>query len=458
MKNALAFALALTFASTAAQAVQLVSDDTIKTQKDLTATHTLKNGIKVITRKIEASDIVSVNIAFHTGLKDLKPGKKALNEWLWAVLPMGSKNYPKAKLFETMEKYAFEIGCGGGIELSTCSLNAVNDYWAEGLGVLADVIKNPAFTDEDIKLTKDRMTANLKNVQADPGQYINEIVNTIFYETGHPYRLNHDEALAELEKLGKQDLIDQHKAVVNTGMTIVVVGSMAPEKVIADLEAAFADASTTKSADGVVAVPPAFDASKAYNFSDRDLPTAYIRIKLNAPAVGNADAVGAKVLYEILGEELQQEVRTKRSLSYAVGAFLIQYSMGVGVISASTSKPQETITAINDVITALKNRTYTPEELAEFKNAFGTSYFLTLETHASLASALQSANHFYGSTDELYDMPRKLDKVSAEDIKRLAGDLIKDLRVGVIFGRSAFKDEWARELITKTSGSSPKGH
>ena len=50
----------------------------------------------------------------------------------------------------------------------------------------------------------------------------------------------------------------------------------------------------------------------------------------------------------------------------------------------------------------------------------------------------------------------KLDKVTAEDVKRLAIAQLADLRVGVIFGRKDFKDSWATDLIKKTM-SSAKG-
>jgi predicted Zn-dependent peptidase len=196
---------------------------------------------------------------------------------------------------------------------------------------------------------------------------------------------------------------------------------------------------------------PVFDSNKAYAFFDRDLPTAYIRIKLNAPGINDKDAVATRLLYEILSEELGDEIRTKRSLSYAVHSFAIQYTLGVGVISASTSKPEQTLAAIKDVLAEIKAKTYSEEELAEFKHGFATSFYLSQETHASLASSLAAANFFYGNPNEYYDMPRRLEQVSPTDIKRLANLWLSNLRIGVISGRKQFKDEWALDLIKATT-------
>jgi len=121
------------------------------------------------------------------------------------------------------------------------------------------------------------------------------------------------------------------------------------------------------------------------------------------------------------------------------------------VINVSTSKPEATLAAIQDVLSTVKSKTYSDEELGEFKRGFATSYYLTQETHASLAGALAASEVFYGDFNEYYDMPRRLDKVTPADIKRLANKWLSNLRIGVIAGRQQFKDEWALDLIKQTA-------
>ena len=72
---------------------------------------------------------------------------------------------------------------------------------------------------------------------------------------------------------------------------------------------------------------------------------------------------------------------------------------------------------------------------------------MTQETHGSLAEALLNSLHYYGTTDALYDFPKELEKVTAADIKRLANQILVNLRIGVIYTKSKFKDEWAKNLI-----------
>lgn len=436
-------------AETAAKPPKLVTKETINTQKKLTSVHKLKNGIPVYVRSIPDSDILSVVVSHSFGLKDLPPGKKALNEWFWAAKSMATQSYPKSELFSLKEKFGLAVGCSGGIEFSSCSLDAIDDYWDKGLAVLASVVKEPAFTDEDVKLTKDRVIAKLKNTPSDPGSYSNEIINEIYYPTGHPYRLNHDEALKEMESLKKDDLVKLQTAITGANaLRIVVVTSMNADKVVKDLNAAFGDLGKVKLSPVSVSAPK-FVPKRAYNFHDRSLPTAYIRIKFNGPGATHKDHVGAKLLFEILSEELGEEIRTKRSLSYSVGAGLLQYNTGIGIIAASTAKPKETLEAITHVVEAMKKRQYTEEELREYKNGFATSYFLTQETHDSLSNALASSLDYHGTTDTLYEFPAKLDAVTPADINRMANEYLTEFRLGIIFGRSDFKDEWADKFVAE---------
>lgn len=449
MNLKLIIVVALSVFSQLAFGVNLVSDETIKKQKELTKTVKLKNGIPVVIRSVPGSDIVELDVSWHYGLKNLPHGKKSLNQWLWSALPMAGKSHPKTVVNETIEKFGLEIDCNGGIELSNCSLSTLNDQWQQSLLMFADLINNPALTAEDVNLTKDRLIAVYKNTESDPNVFVNEIVNSVYYPKDHPYRLSNHDAIIELQKYNKTDLNALHQQVLNAAlMSIAVVSSIPTTELIADLEKAFG--SIQRSEVNLIAVPdPLFVEAEAYSVHDRELPTAYLRIKFPVPAMTHKDGVGTRFLFEILSEELGEEIRTKRSLSYAVHAFPIQYSRGIGVISVSTAKLKETLEALQTVINQVKNKTYSREELDEYRNIFATNYYLTQETHHSLADALAVFQQYFGDASQLYDLPRELDRVSPEDIRRLANEYLGNFRIGVIYGKKQFENQWLKDFIDK---------
>jgi zinc protease len=438
------------------KAAPLVTDEMIKAQKSLTETYQLKNKIPVIIRRSDDSELFQILVQYNRGLKDLPKGRKALNEWMFMALPTASKTYSKESVFKLTSKYDLDLACSGGVEVSYCSLGTINDAVDEAIPMFASLIKEPLFSEEDIKLSKERMSARLKNVPSDPNQYVNDVVNTVFYPEGYPYRLNYDESLAELEQLSRADVSKGYEQLLSSaGLSIVVVTSLPSTKVLTQLEKYFADI-PAKLVPSISVTAPVFDAKKSYHFVDRDVPTAFIRMKLNAPEAKSQDAYASQLFYEILSKELSEEIRTKRSLSYAVHAMTIQYTAGIGIINVSTSKPKETLEAIDQVIQTIKTRVYSQEELEEFKNIFATGYYLTQETHSSLALALSRSLYYFGDATRHYELPRKLDLVRPADITRLAKELLVNPRIGVIFNKSAFKDSWATDFIAKHQKPSPK--
>jgi zinc protease len=440
-------AVGLFVGSKSVNAVSLVSDENIAEQKKLTKVYRLKNHIPVVYRQVPNSDILQIHISFKAGMRDLPAGEKDVNELLFATIPWASSKFPKETVFRTTEKYALSLNCGGGIETSSCALGTVNDFWLQGLPLLADLIKNPSLNKTDVELKKQQLLASTKSEMEDPDTISNDIVNKVFYPVGHPYLQSFESTLKELPTISREQLKAWHGAVLNANrMTIIIAGSLEPQLVVDELNRHFGTISGVKFERPKV-VAPAFDRTRISAFEDRKIPTAYIKLKFNGDGITDKDAVAARLMIKVLDEELGEEIRTKRSLSYAVYSFLVQYEIGIGFISVSTSKPQETFSALKDVIKRMKTKDFSRRELEEYKHIYATSYFLTQEEHSTLAAALANSFNYFDTTDELYQMPEKLEKVTPQDIKRLAGKLLVNFRSGVVYDRAKFDDKWADDLI-----------
>lgn len=432
--------------------MQLVTDQSIKQQKALTEVHRLKNGLPVVTCKVASSEIVQIQVEFGRGLSDVPSGKKILNRWLMATMPRGAEGFPKEKIFSTIEKYGLELGCTGGIELSACSMQTIDEYWTDVLPMFASIVKTPTLKAADADLEKDRILADLRSTPENPSHFVNEIVNQVFYDPTHPYRQSYLDGMKELSSLGPQALTAYHKDLLNAdAMAIVVVSSMESKDIVEELETAFGSI-PAKKVERTKVAPPAYRADRVLAFEGRAVPNAYIMAKINAPGMTEQDNVAARLMFAILDEEMTEEIRTKRSLSYAAYAYPLSYRVGVGILGASTSYPKETMEAMQIVIDKLKTKPYSVEELEEHKHIFITEYYLQQETHVSLAGALANYQMYFGSTDPMYDFPRRLEKVNPQDIQRLARQLLKDFRVGIIYDQKKFDEAWTKKFITKTFG------
>jgi zinc protease len=427
-------------------ASQLVRPEFVQQQKQATRKLILPSGVTLILRHLPGSGITSMAVGFSAGSSVTEPGKRVLPDWMFSSMSKAAKGYPKVRMNALLEKYSIGMGCGSGVEFSSCSVTSLSEYWDKAFPAFAAALFHPLFDAQDVKLQRERMEASFQSIAEEPGSYSNDVVNRVFYPAGHPYRLLREEALKELGSLHRNDLIAYHKQVLEGPPPVVVVVSDIPEeKIVADLQRIFGNWKGKPTVfPGVT--PPSFDANDFMAIEDRDIPTAYIRLKFPAIGANAPEAVASRLMFEIFNEELWDEVRTRRSLSYGVGASQIQYRMGIGSISVSTSKPQEALDAISGVIQRMKAKKFSQAELDRFKVVFSTSYFATQETHGSLATALLNSWQYFGTTDRLYDLPAELERVTPDDVQRLARNVLTKMRAGVVYSKAKFNVQWVKSF------------
>jgi predicted Zn-dependent peptidase len=429
----------------------VVTKEAIEEQKSLTTSFKLKNGIPVIYRQIPGSDIIQVDYSIGLGYKDDPEGKKAVTDIMLSTMPLGAEGWPREKIFATTEKYSTSVSCSEGIELSTCSFSTINEYVDEILPLFAAIIKKPTFTEADTKLIVDQTVAGILADQQDPSRLSNEAVGKVFYGENHPYFMPSERYLGEVKSVSTKDLKENHKKAMSAGLhQIVVVGSLPAKDIQSKLAKYFEDIPQTK-VTALKVKDPVFDKNKAYEFIHKPNPTAYISIKTTGPSITDEDVIATDMMLRILDEELGEEIRTKRSLSYGIFSYSIDYSIGIVIISATTSKPKETLEATAEVIAKVKNKQYTKKELDDYRTGYATNYFLTLETHSALARAISSYVHYFGTPDPLYERPRKWDSVTPADIQKMAKKYLKNFRIGVVFDRAKFEDKWATEFVANST-------
>lgn len=424
-------------------AKQLVSDATIALQKQNTEMFELPGKVPVIYRRIEGTEIVQIATAMAYGEAHVPAAQQPALGVLFELMKRGTKTWPKDKLYALVEKYAASIGCGVSIETSACSMATLEEFLPELLPVYASVLREPAFDATEGQLILQQTEAGLKSMTQNPEAYVNEVVNSVFYGGSHPYWMPNEKELEYLKKIQLKDLPSLHADVMKKSRKVIVVVAGMPTEKLKKLLTEHLG-SLPQGTSNLKAPPtPKFNAKKNFAMADRDIPTAYVRAKFTLPPYTSPDSAGINLLMRILSEELESEVRTKRSLSYAVYAQQVSLAMGIGVIHASTSRPKETLEAIMPVVKKLRDEKLSKEDLERHKTVFATGYFLTLEEHGSLASSLASSYLYNGNTNRLYDMPRELEKVTPEDIQRLAKQYFKDFRLGVVYRNKEFQKPWA---------------
>jgi predicted Zn-dependent peptidase len=438
MKNIFKKAAAILFFTSLtapAFSVELVTDKEIKALKNKTEIFNLSNGIPVIYRNEESSDIVHLAVSFDWALKDQNTGTKTLPNLVTALMTRGSKSYPQKKVFELVEKFSLSLGCAASIDRSSCHFETINEYFDKNIPLLTSSIKEPDFKEDDFKNIVNKSISSKRSEIEDPDNAVNQAVNKIYYEPNHPYVLPPLDAIKELEAYKISDLQKGHKELLNASkMSIAIVTSLPIDKVKTILEREFSGVSKKSYTKKKTNYPKS--ANTSLSIIERDIPTAYIKVKIPAPSINSNEAATSRLLFEILSEEMAVEIRTKRSLSYAAYAYTGQGQIGLGVFSISTPKPKESLNVLSNILKKIKSEKIDDEIFEEYKRTFSTGYFLSQETHSSMASMLLRSHYYTGGVDYIYELPKKLGEVKSDEVKELANKILKNFKVGILGKKS----------------------
>jgi zinc protease len=134
----------------------------------------------------------------------------------------------------------------------------------------------------------------------------------------------------------------------------------------------------------------------------------------------------------ILSDRVFEEVRTKRSLSYAAMAMGGPNFSSYRGIYTTTVKPETTITVMVDEIKKLQNEPVSAKSLKDKRNVYVTGYYMNLETNASQANMLAHYELSGAGYQKATKLMENMSKVTAEEIQKVCSEYIRNLQFVLI--------------------------
>ena len=146
----------------------------------------------------------------------------------------------------------------------------------------------------------------------------------------------------------------------------------------------------------------------------------------------------------ILSDRLFEEVRTKRNLSYAVGAGLIGNRVNAGFLYVTAVEPDTTLKVMRHEVERLAAEPISPNRLAETVNELLTAYQMGQEANMDQAATLGVYELVGGGWRRAGSYPDRVRAVTSADVQRVARRYLRNLRF-VVIGDSSKVD---RRLFT----------
>ncbi len=368
-----------------------------------TTERTLPNGMRVIVAPNHQLPLLSASLRIASGDAADPRDRAGLATITAALLTQGTASRNATRIASQIESLGAAVGGGSGPDSSAVSLQTRSDRAEQAFAIYADVVRNPAFAQEELDRVRQQSLDGLQVAMSDPGSLADLAMVRAEYGDA-PYGLV--ASPRSLAAITRDEVVRYHSTYYRPDNAVLVIsGDVTPEQGFALAERYFGDWPHPASA-----VPARPDAS-AYAASVRtiviDLPgTGQAAVTMGLRGIARTDANYFPLLLanDVLGggysARLNREIRIRRGLSYGARSAL-SARMAPGPIDAQAQTRNDAAVQVYQLMAAEIDRVgdelIPADELNARKASLIGDFGRDVETTAGVAGQI--------STFALYGLP-----------------------------------------------------
>ncbi len=412
-----------------------------------TLTSKLSNGTEVaLLPKQTRGDTVTLSLGFRFGSIEEVTGHDLAANMAAAMLMRGSRSLDREQISRHLDELKSRVSISGGSQSVGAGATTTREHLPEFIALLADILKSPAFPEDEFEQLRGQAITGLQASVNDPQAVASRAMNRHFshWPKGHPWYVGtFEEDLADLRALELDQVRDFHTRFHGAGHgEISLVGDFDPEEVSALLEEHFGDWTTARPYVRLEnpARPPE---SVQRELETPDQANAAIYQRAEFPVSdSHPDYAALLVANNIFGSggmksRLGDRVRQTDGLSYSVGA-----SFNASIEDENATHQLYAIAAPENVA---RVRTAFAEELARFVDKGITeaelkdavdgllkSRVMGRAEDGNLVGLLRSNLQHDRSLQWSADLDAKLAALTTDDVNRAIREHIGELQYSVI--------------------------
>jgi predicted Zn-dependent peptidase len=408
-----------------------------------------KSGVVAYLEENHDLPLVNVQILLRGGTYLNPPGKEGLAETTgWLLARGGTKKRKAEDLEERLAFLAAQLNPeqaggrpGGGRptgyfdDRGVVSLNLLSKDLDEGLAILREVLTEPAFQEDRLKLRKEQLVAEMKQ-RNDSSASIEARERSVLL-SGADFYVNKWETKASIESLTQADLAAFHaRWIAPRNMIVAAAGDFRKADMAAKLDALLAN--WPFKGEAAPPVPKPSHALQPGTFLvDKDVNQGRVSILLPGLLRTDPDFIAASVMNDVLGgggftSRITNRVRSDEGLAYSAGSALVGGVWYPGRFGAAFQSKVRTSAYASEIVLEemkkLRDGEVSDEELETAKRSFIDTLPRRFATPVQVVDGLAD-EEFTGryASDPGYwaAYQAKVEKVTKADVSRVAKRLLK---------------------------------
>jgi predicted Zn-dependent peptidase len=389
----------------------------------------LDNGLRLITETMPHVRSVSIGVWLTRGSRHEVAARSGIAHFVEHMLFKGTATRSAEDIAQAIDSIGGQLDAFTAKEYASYYIKVLDEHLPTAVDLLSDIVMRPRFDDEDIEKEKKVILEEIKMVEDTPDDLVHELFTQHFWE-GHALGRPILGSKESVESLTAPILRDYFGTTyVASNLIVSAAGNVQHAQVRELVARAFGPlaAPHVPFDDTVPRVVP------QVLVRTKELEQSHVCLGTNSYPQNHPDRYVGYIMNTVLGgsmsSRLFQNVREKRGLAYAVFSGLSAYR-DAGNLTIYAGCANEAVPELVDLcvgeLKGMKTAPVPVPELRRAKDHLKGSLMLSLENTASRMSHLARQEIYFERHFGLDETLAGVERVSAEDVQRVASDLFSD--------------------------------
>lgn len=392
---------------------------------------TFDNGLKVIGTESTEIPVIALQLTINGGhkLDAYDPTKSGLASLTADLMNESTQNYTSEQIQEELRKIGSTINVSAGDSYTTINIRSLKKNLDRTLELADEVLKRPAFTQEDFDRLKNQQLEGIKANQKDPAAIADQVYSRLLFGDKHIYSVPASGIEETVEKVTLEDVKNFYSKYYSPAVSeLVIVGDADKGEILPKLNFLKQwEKKTVKLPELPVAGP--VDKTKIYLVDKVSAPQSEIRIGYvtNMKYDVTGDYYKSYLMNFPLGgafnSRINLNLREDKGWTYGARAYFSSdddpgpYTVYAGV------KAEVTDSAVMEImreLTEYRDKGVSDEELVFMRSSIGQRDARNYETPWQKTSFLRRIVHYDLDKSFVEEQTKIVNTISKDEINALA--------------------------------------
>lgn len=413
---------------------------------------TFQSGLRLVTEKLDGTKAVTVLVLVGAGSRYEHQEIRGISHFLEHMFFKGAEKFKDTKaVSEAIDSVGGEFNAFTGKEYAGYYVKVAGENLEVACDVLADMLIHSKFKQEEIEKERGVILEEYNMYQDTPMYQIGwNFENLVFGD--QPLGWDQIGTKELIKSVSHKDFVEYKAKLYTPDNTVIAVAGNVDHKVVTEMVGKYFEMESGEKAYDFK-VLEIKDGGNVY-LKEKKTEQAHIAVGFPGYSEEHKDHWALKLLAVILGGNMSSRmflgVREAKGLSYYIHTSTDNYMDG-GVIVTNAGvdlvRIDQAITGIINEYRIVRDEDIPTAELKKAKAYLKGKMILNLEDCEEFAHLLAKYELLHGAAKDPEEIMKMIDKVTVEDISRVAKDLFNENKMKFAVIGPYADDERFRKLL-----------